>query len=104
LEKYYILFNFDDTLRSVETLIHELGHSMHTFYSVKNQKIYSEYQIFYAEIASISNEILLANYLLKKYKNDSEMRKVILIQNLNGFFSTTLRQIEFSACEYEMNK
>jgi len=54
--------NFDKTIRSVSTIIHELGHSMHSYYTNKEQKIYTNYAIFYAEIASITNEMLLAYY------------------------------------------
>ena len=62
----FILLNFQGTLNDVFTLIHEMGHSMHTYLSCANQpSCYSEYVIFVAEVASTCNEALLMQYLLK---------------------------------------
>jgi oligoendopeptidase F len=104
LSKYYISMNFDHTIRSVSTIAHELGHSLNSYYINKKQKIYNEVSIFYAEIASIVNEMLLSYYLLDKYKKDVEMSKLILDELINNFFSTVSRQIIFSNTEYELNK
>ena len=62
----FILLNFQGELNDVSTLAHELGHSVHSYYSRKNNPFqYSNYKIFVAEVASTVNELLLANYLLK---------------------------------------
>ena len=104
LNKYYILMNFDGTMGSVETITHELGHSMNSYYSCKKQKVYVDTQIFYAEIASIATETLLILYLLNKYKNDKVMTNFYLKRLLDNFFASTTRQIEFSNFEYEANR
>lgn len=104
LSKYYISMNFDSTLRSVYTIVHELGHSMHTWKLLSKQDIYTDVSIFYAEISSICNEMLLNYYLLKKYKNDSKMKVIILNEMIQNFFATTTRQIMFSNFEYLANE
>ena len=104
LDKFYILMNFDGTMGSVETITHELGHSMNSYYSNKAQEVYVDTQIFYAEIASITTETLLILYLLNKYKNDKIMTNFYLKRLLDNFFACTTRQIEFSNFEYESNK
>ena len=71
----YMLLNYDNTLEDVFTLVHELGHSMHTMYSNENQPfLYSDYSIFCAEVASTTNEQLLFHYLMKNSKNDDLRR------------------------------
>ncbi|MCV3743274.1 oligoendopeptidase F [Ureaplasma sp. ES3154-GEN] len=104
IDKYYILMNFEESIESVQTIVHELGHSMHSLYANKNQPIFSEYKIFYAEIASVINEVLLNYYLLKKYKDDKKMRLLILDEMISGFFATTTRQIVFSNFEWIANQ
>lgn len=104
LDKYYISMNFDETFRSVSTIAHELGHSMHSLYFNKKQKVYADCAIFYAEIASIVNETLLSLYLIDKYKNDKEMKRMILDEFISNFFATTTRQIIFSNFEYVANQ
>ncbi len=104
LDKFYILMNFDGTMGSVETITHELGHSMNSYYSCKAQDVYVDTRIFYAEIASITTETLLILYLLNKYKNDKTMTNFYLKRLLDNFFASTTRQIEFSNFEYEANK
>lgn len=103
ISKYFILMNYKNSLRDVQTLVHELGHSMHSLYSNKNQEIYSDYKIFYAEIASISNEVYLNYYLLEKYKNDPEMKLMILDEMISSFFASTTRQVIFSNFEWIAN-
>ncbi|MGL4948341.1 MAG: oligoendopeptidase F [Mycoplasma sp.] len=102
LNKFYILMNYDNTLSSVNTLIHELGHSLNSYFYSKNQTVYSSVSIFAAEVASITNEMLLNYYLLEKYKNDDEMKVMILDELISGFFATTSRQIVFSNFEFEI--
>ncbi|MGL5640113.1 MAG: oligoendopeptidase F [Mycoplasmoidaceae bacterium] len=101
LNKYYISMNFDKTIRSLYTAAHELGHSLHSYYINQNQTVHASCSIFYAEIASITNEMLLSYYLLENTKSDDE-KIYILDEVINGFFSTTTRQIIFSNFEYEM--
>ncbi len=104
LSKYYISMNFNGTIQSIFTLVHELGHSMHSYNFGKSQKLYQSCSIFYAEIASITNEMLLNHYLLNKYEDDSEVKLMILDEIISGFSNTTSRQIIFSNFEYEANK
>ena len=69
----YILLNYQGTLNDVSTLAHELGHSMHSYYSRHNNPYQtSEYKIFVAEVASTVNELLLAYYMLNNSKDDNE--------------------------------
>ena len=91
--------NFDHTIISLYTLVHELGHSINSYYINQNQTIYVGNSIFYAEIASITNEMILSNYLLKKYHNDKKMKLMILDELISGFIATTSRQIIFSNFE-----
>ncbi len=95
----YVMTNFEGDLDSVFTLIHELGHAMHSYFSDKNQP-YSKaaYPIFLAEIASTTNEMLLINYLLKNTKNKEE--KVALYNKLfDEVKGTIYRQTMFSEFE-----
>lgn len=102
LEKYYVLLNFDKTFSSVYTVIHELGHVLNAYYTNKKQDIYFENEIFDAEIPSITNEIILSLFLLKKYKNNKEMKIKIYNELITNFFGTTIRQIMFSYTEREI--
>lgn len=100
----FILLNYKGKLDDVSTLVHELGHSMHTLYSCKNNKyVYSNYRIFVAEVASTVNELLLANYLLKNSKLKKE--KLFVLNHIMDMFKSTLyRQTMFSEFEYDMYK
>ena len=94
-----VLTNFEGNMQSVFTLAHELGHAMHSFYSNEKQPIQTAgYVIFVAEVASITNEMLLLNYLLENAKSDSEK-----IYYYNYFLvevrSTIFRQTMFSDFE-----
>lgn len=99
--KSYILMNYHDDLNSLFTLIHELGHSMHSTYSKSTQDyLYSSYKIFVAEVASTLNELLLINYLLKK--STSKEEKIYLLNYyLEQFRTTVYRQTMFA--EFEKN-
>ena len=95
----YILMSYKDDLNSLFTLIHELGHSVHSYYSKSTQPyIYSSYRIFVAEVASTLNELLLINYMLKK--SESKEEKVYLLNYyLEQFRTTVYRQTMFAEFE-----
>ena len=97
----YVLMSFDGTLDSVLTLAHEMGHSIHSWYSNANQTYtYAGYKIFVAEVASTCNEILILNYMINETKDRKE--KFYLINQLAERFRTTLfRQAMFAEFEAE---
>ena len=97
--KSYVLMNYHDDLNSLFTLIHELGHSMHSYYSKNAQPyLYSGYKIFVAEVASTLNELLLINYLLEKAESKEE--KIYLLNYyLEQFRTTVYRQTMFAEFE-----
>ena len=98
----FVLLNFNGTLNDVSTLAHELGHSMHSYYSrLNNPYQYSNYKIFVAEVASTVNELLLANYLLKN-SNDDKLKLVVLNDLLDMFKGTIYRQTMFAEFEKKM--
>ena len=95
----YILMNYHDDLNSLFTLIHELGHSVHSYYSRTSQEyLYSSYKIFVAEVASTLNELLLINYLLE---NSQSKEETIYLLNyyLEQFRTTVYRQTMFAEFE-----
>ncbi len=95
----YVLLNFQGKLDDVFTLAHEMGHSVHTYYSEKNQPyVYKDYPIFLAEIASTCNEALLINYLLDKAQSKQE-RMYLLNHFMDQFKSTLYRQTMFAEFE-----
>jgi len=95
----YMLLNYDNTLEDVFTLVHELGHSMHTMYSCESQPyVYSDYSIFCAEVASTTNEQLLYHYLLDHAENDG-LRRLLLAKHLDDLRSTFYRQTMFADFE-----
>lgn len=98
----FLLLNFNGTLDHVSTLAHELGHSMHSYYSRENNPYqYSQYTIFVAEVASTVNELLLANYLLENTK-DEKLKMVVLNDLLDMFKGTIYRQVMFAEFEKKM--
>lgn len=100
----FILLNFQGTLNDVFTLIHEMGHSMHTYLSCANQpSCYSEYVIFVAEVASTCNEALLMQYLLKN-TTDKRQRAYLINYFLEQFRTTLYRQTMFAEFELEVNR
>lgn len=95
----YILLNYQDNLDNVFTLAHELGHSVHSYYSRKEQPfVYSNYTIFVAEVASTLNEALLTHYLLQTTK-DPKKKMYILNHYLDSFRGTVFRQTMFAEFE-----
>lgn len=97
----FILLNYTKNLDSVFTLIHEMGHSIHSYYSRTAQDYaYSDYKIFVAEVVSTCNECLLMHDLLEK-TTDKEQRKYLLNHYLDSFKGTLFRQTMFA--EFEKN-
>lgn len=95
----YVLLNFEGTFNDVSTLAHELGHSMHSYYSkINNPYQDASYTIFLAEVASTVNEILLNKYMYKNAKTKNE--KLYFLNNLLEMLRTTLiRQTMFAEFE-----
>lgn len=95
----YILLNYTDTLKDVFTIIHEMGHSMHSRYTRDNQPyIYGSHSIFTAEVASTVNESLLMQHLFNK-ESDIQMKKYLLNLHLEEFRTTLFRQTMFAEFE-----
>ncbi|ACV28113.1 Oligoendopeptidase F, plasmid [Anaerococcus prevotii] len=100
----FILLNYTNTIDDVFTVIHELGHSMHSYYTRSNQEYqYGSYSIFLAEIASTTNELLLLDYMLKNSKSEEETA-YLLNYFVNQFKSTVFRQTMFAEFEHKVNK
>lgn len=101
----YILLNYDeDTLRDVYTMAHEGGHSMHSWYSVRNNPFSCyEYTIFEAEVASTFNEELVFQHLLKNAKDD-EMKKYLLAMRASDILATLHRQTMFAEFELKCHE
>jgi len=97
----YILMNYrNDNINSLYTLIHEAGHSMHSWYSKKNQPyIKHGYSIFAAEVASTFNETLLSHYLLNKYADKPETKIFIINREIDNIRATLFRQTMFAEFE-----
>lgn len=97
----YILLNYQDKYDDMSTLAHELGHSMHSYYTRSNNSYqYGHYSIFVAEVASTVNELLLAKYILKN-SNDKNEKLFILNRMMELFRATIYRQTMFA--EFERN-
>lgn len=100
----YILLNWHDSLNHLYTLVHELGHSVHSYFTRNNQPyVYGNYSIFLAEIASTTNENLLTDYLLNT-ANDPKAKAHILNHYLDGFKGTVFRQTQFAEFEHFMHE
>jgi oligoendopeptidase F len=94
----YMLMNFDGTYGAMFTLAHEMGHSMHTWFTQHNQPpIYGDYPIFLAEVASTCNQIILGDYLRNKAKDSSERLFLIneAIEDIRGTVITQTMWAEF---------
>ena len=100
----YILLNYHETLDNVFTLAHEMGHSMHSYYTHNNQPyVYGNYSIFLAEIASTTNESLLMDSLLKNAQKKEE--KLFLLNHyLEQFRGTIFRQTMFAEFERDIHE
>lgn len=100
----YILMNWNDDYNALSTLAHELGHTMHSYFSNKTQPFhYSDYATFVAEIASTMNENLLNDYMVKNAKTDQE--KLFLLGSYLELMRTTIfRQTSFAEFEWEIHK
>ncbi|AVK60679.1 oligoendopeptidase F [Lactobacillus sp. CBA3605] len=95
----YILLNWQDNIDNLYTLVHEMGHSMHSYFTTHQQPYqYGDYAIFVAEIASTTNENLLTNYLLA-HETDPKVRAYVLNYYLDGFKGTLFRQTQFAEFE-----
>ena len=102
--KPFILLNHHDTLDNMFTTAHELGHSIHSYFTRKNQPfIYGDYSIFVAEVASTANESLLMDYMLKNTKDKNE-RLYLLNHYLESFRGTIFRQTMFAEFEMKINE
>lgn len=95
----YVLLNYNYSINDVSTFAHEMGHSIHSYYSRKNQpQLYSNYTLFCAEVASTTNEALLIHHLINK--EEDENRKLYLInQELEQIRTTVFRQLMFAEFE-----
>ncbi len=100
----YILLNFNGTLNDVFTLAHELGHSMHSYYSHKAQKYhYADYSIFVAEVASTTNELLLHDYLMKQ-NPEPDFKSYLLCHLADEIRGTIYRQTMFAEFEKHIHE
>ncbi len=95
----YVLLNYQKTTHDVFTIAHEMGHSLHSYFSNKNQAYAkADYKIFVAEVASTVNEVLLIRYLLSVEK-DKKLRKYLLSYLLEMIRTTLFRQTQFAEFE-----
>lgn len=100
----YVLLNYQPTINDIFTIAHEMGHSLHTYFSQKNQPYAkSEYKIFVAEVASTVNEVLLLKYMLD-IAYDSKLKKYLLNYYLDSIRATLHRQTMFAEFEYDAHK
>ncbi|HLS67028.1 MAG TPA: oligoendopeptidase F [Pseudogracilibacillus sp.] len=99
----FILLNWQNKLNDVFTLTHELGHSVHSYYTRKHQPFrYGNYSIFVAEVASTCNESLLTHYYLNTL-TDEKKRMYVLNDFLEGFRATVFRQTMFAEFEHDIH-
>ena len=100
----YILLNYNEKYDDVSTLAHELGHTMHSYYSNKTQPYpLSDYSIFVAEVASTFNEVLLFHDNLNKI-TDPNQKLTLLMNYLDGIKGTVFRQTQFAEFELRMHE
>lgn len=95
----YVLLNYNYELNDVSTLAHEMGHSIHSYYSRKNQPfVYADYSLFCAEVASTTNECLLINYLINT-ESDNNKKLYLINEQLEQIRTTVFRQVMFAEFE-----
>jgi oligoendopeptidase F len=95
----YVLLNYNYELNDISTLVHEMGHSIHSYYSRKTQSYYySGYTLFCAEVASTTNEALLIHYLIENEK-DKKKKLFLINQELEQIRTTVFRQLMFAEFE-----
>jgi oligoendopeptidase F len=100
----YILLNYNKHYEDVSTLIHEMGHTMHSYYTNKTQPYpLANYETFVAEVASTFNEVLLFNYIIKTVKDD-DVKLSILMNYLDRFKGTLFRQTQFAEFELKIHE
>lgn len=100
----YILLNYNKQYNDVSTYAHELGHTMHSYFSNKTQPYpTARYSIFVAEVASTFNEVLLNKYMVSKLKDD-QARLSLLMSRLDGFKGTLFRQTQFAEFELAIHE
>ncbi|MEI6045722.1 MAG: oligoendopeptidase F [Chloroflexota bacterium] len=100
----FILMNYQNTLDSVFTLAHEMGHSLHSYYTNLTQPyVYANYSLFVAEVASTANEALVTHYLLQRTE-DKKLRSYLINNELEKFRGTLFRQTMFAEFEREAHR
>ena len=100
----FVLLNYQESMDSMFTLAHEMGHSMHSYQTWKSQPfVYGNYTLFVAEVASTLNEALLTHYLLQEHTGDRNLRMYIINHALETFRTTLYRQTLFAEFEREIH-
>ncbi len=100
----YVLMNFNGTLNDIYTLTHEMGHALHTWYTINNQPfVYGDYPIFLAEVASTTNEALLEKHLIDKAQSKEE-KLGLLNAALEKYNGTFYRQVIFAEFELKSHQ
>jgi oligoendopeptidase F len=100
----YILLNYNNLYNDLSTLAHELGHTMHSYFSNKTQPFpLSRYETFVAEVASTFNEVLLFNYIVSTVKDD-DVKLSLLMNWLDNFKGTLFRQTQFAEFELKIHE
>ena len=100
----YILLNYQDRLEDMYTLTHELGHSMHSYFTRQTQPfVYGSYTAFLAEVASTVNEALLTAHLLET-RPGARLRKRLIVQQLEDIRTTIIRQTMFARFELDIHQ
>lgn len=95
----FVLLNFQENLDNVFTLVHEMGHALHSYYSRQHQpRNQSSYVIFVAEVASTVNEVLLMKYLLNT-TDDDNVKRYLLNHYIDQFRGTLFTQVMFAEFE-----
>ncbi|MBQ9010241.1 MAG: oligoendopeptidase F [Clostridia bacterium] len=101
----YVMLNHKNNYDGLSTLCHEMGHAMHSFYSNAAQPYpKADYSIFVAEVASTTNEILLNEYLRKKYRDDRAAQRALIGNLLEHFRTTVFRQTMFAEFEHQAHQ